>query len=438
LTTPPKNHQSARAPGRSATAVLARRLVGFTTLPFIAAVLPLVALPFVSRAATADDWTALNAGLGVGAFAAALGMVGWNVLGTPLVAMAESTSQRIDLYARSFYIRSALVVIASAIGAAVSALVAPPGAGGVAAVFAVASALNGIGISWYAVGVSSPWIIFWYEVVPRSVATALAIGVVLVTRNVLWYGVLLLLSILVGTALFHAKLLGRLLPRWPGMPRLRADVADMRHAWGVESIGSLYANAPVPFASGLASAASAASFSSSDKLYRYGTLAVSAAGNALQGWVLEAQGPHRRPRNLAAIGVMVAVAVIGWVVLVVFGPMLSGWMFGADKQGDPMVLQLYGIAFVAVTMSTPLIRNILIPARRDRQVLTVNIAAAVLGLAGMLGGGLLFGVVGVAIGFALSEVVTLVAALLLTLRVGIGDTRSAPELTTQTPNRDEG
>ncbi|WP_067198421.1 lipopolysaccharide biosynthesis protein [Microbacterium sp. XT11] len=403
----------------SPAAALARRLVGFSTLPFLASVLPLLALPFVSRAASTDDWTAMNVGLGVGAFAAAVGLVGWNILGTPLVAMAESPEAQKELYGRSFFIRMLVVAAASTLAAVVAGVIAPATSWPTAAAFAVAGALNGIGLSWYAVGVSSPQVALLYEVVPRAVATAVSIAVVLLTGQVFWYGILLCASVFAGTLVFHFRTLQRWIPRWPGWAVLRDDVSDMKAAWGVESINSLYQNAPVPVTGVIASSAAAAAFSSSDKIFRYGTLAVSAAGNALQGWVLETRGDVRRRRNIVTFVVMAVVAVIGWVVLALLGPLLSGWMFGADKQGDPVVFHFFGIAFIAISLSTPLIRNILIPARRDRLVFVITLVAAAVGVGAMIAAGAAFGIVGVAAGFAASELITFLACVVLTLQVGL-------------------
>ncbi|CAH0130535.1 lipopolysaccharide biosynthesis protein [Microbacterium foliorum] len=427
-----------RTASPSPAGTLARRLLGFSTLPFLASVLPLIALPFMSRASTTDDWTALNIGLGVGTFAGAIGLVGWNILGTPLVAMAESDDERRELYGRSFYIRAAVVVVASLLSAVIASLISPSSSWAVAAAFAVAGALNGIGLSWYAVGVSSPSIALWYEVVPRGIATAVAIAVVLITQDVLWYGILLSLSIVLGTLAFHRRVLRRLWPPWPGLARLGSDVGDMKAAWGVESIGSLYQNAPVPVAGLIASPVDVAAYASSDRIYRYGTLGVSAAGNALQGWVLETtDAGSRRARNLASFAVMGVIAAIGWVVLAVFGPLLSGVLFGADKQGDPTAFQFLGIAFISVTMSTPLIRNILIPARRDGFVLAVSMVAAVVGVAMMVVLGSTLGTTGVAIGFAVSETATLLGCIALASRVGLSPPR-ASTAPTGTPSDPEG
>ncbi|MEI3844106.1 MULTISPECIES: glycosyltransferase [unclassified Microbacterium] len=397
------------------TRSLIGRVIGFSVLPFLAALLPLVALPVVAHAASTAEWAGLNIGLGVGGFTAAVGLVGWNVLGTPLVAMTTDPAERLALYGRSFYIRLLAVGATSVVGAAVAAAIAPDGTKPLAAVFAISGGLTAIGLSWYAVGVAAPRLVFWYEVVPRSVATALSIAVVLLTGQILWYGLLLCLSAIVGTLWFHVRHLGRLLPAWPGAARLREDIGDMSSSWGVESVGSLYANAPVPIAGVIGSTSATAAYSSSHQIFRYGLLAVSAAGNALQAWVLETEGTHRRRRHQVAFVVMGAVALVGWVVLAVLGPVLSGLLF-AGKQGEPAVFHAYAIAFVAVALSTPLIRNILIPHRRDRQVLVVTIVSALLGLTAMFVLGNAIGPLGVAVGFALSEVFTLVACTVLAVR----------------------
>lgn len=396
-----------------------KRLATFSALPFFGALLPFIALPVVSRVTTVSEWTSVNVGFGIGAIAAAVGLVGWNVLGTPLVALSETEDDRRRLYGQSFYIRLFVVVALSLPAIGMSALMAPRESWGLAAVFAVATALNGLGMSWYGVGVSSPGLIARYDVLPRAVATSIAIGVVLSTGDAVWYGVLLGLSALIGTALFQRALLGRWLPPWPGGKVLVARLRDMKAAWGVESIGNTFANAPVPLTSFLTPSPQSGAFASADRIFRYGTMAVSAAGNALQGWVLEVRGDHRRSRNIAAIAIMAGGGLLGAAFLAVAGPCFTALLFGAEKQGSPMVMSVLAVAFFAVATSTPLIRNILIPARRDRPVLIATLIAAVCGLSLMIALGLVWGANGIAIGFAASEVIMLVACAVLVCRTGL-------------------
>lgn len=400
---------------------LIRRLGGFSTLPFVSAILPFLAIPVVGRTSGEDGWTAFNVGQAVGAYAAAVGYVGWNSLGTPMVAAEATPSARHTLYARSFYARLPIVVVVAVIAAVVGALLSPASALGVAVTFAVAGALGGFGLSWYAVGVSSISLIVWFEIVPRAIATAVAIAVLLLTGDVVWYGVAMIVAAIAGVVAFHLVHLGRLLPVWDGWRQVRHDIASLRSAWGVEIVGNLYSNAPVPVAAASSSVAQSASYSSSDRIYRYGLLGVVAVGNALQGWTLEARGDHRRLRNRVSIALMSGLGLFGMCFLTFVGVPVSEFIFGGAAPAVQGMLIWLGLSYLAIAASTPLIRNVLLPARREATVLKVTIASAGLGLAGMIGGGVLIGPSGVAAGLALSEVFTLVCCIAFTRRVGLGE-----------------
>lgn len=406
---------------------LLRRLVGFSSLPFIGAVLPLVALPIVARIGGVDGWSALNIGQAVGAYAAAVGFVGWNVLGTAMVAVERDDGERTRLYARSFYSRVVIVGALAVPTALVSAALAPESARAVAALFAVAGALGGLGIGWYGVGVSSISTIVLFDLLPRIVATALAIALVLLTGDIVWYAAALVAAACASPLGFHLRTFRRVVPPWVGSRTLRADVFGFRSAWGVEVVGNLYANAPVPVAAATADARDVATFSSADRLYRYGLMAIVAAGNALQGWVLEVSASSRGRRHIAAFLLMGAVGVTGLLVLGVLGQPVTSLLFGPDLTADATTLWWLGVAYFAVAASTPLIRNVLMPARQERAVLLITIASAVTGLVAMMGLSGLAGVSGVAAGLAVGETLTFICCAVVAARSGVlvlGHTRA--------------
>lgn len=380
--------------------------------------MPFIVLPVLARVTSSDEWTALNVGLGVGAITAAVGLVGWNILGTPLVALAQSTERRHTLYGRSFYIRTIACLALVVPALALSVVMGPASAWPLSALMAIATTLSSLSIAWYAVGVSSPRMIAVFDIAPRTVGTAIALALVLWTGSALWYPIMLGLSSITGTLLFHRSLLTSFMPPWPGFAALRRDVKDMRAAWGVESIGNTYANAPVPLASALTPVVSSSAYASADRIYRYGIMLVGAVGNALQGWVLETDASDRHRRNMVAIAVMSGVGILGGTYLAILGPWSTSILFGADKAGDPAVMVALGVAFFGVSASTPLIRNVLIPARVDRPVLAVTVGSAAIGIGMMVGLGLIWGGLGVAVGFATSEMVTFLACLALAIRVG--------------------
>ncbi|WP_454112206.1 oligosaccharide flippase family protein [Microbacterium aurum] len=398
---------------------LLTRLVGFSSLPFLSALLPFVALPIVARVGGVDGWSAFNVGQAVGAYAAAVGYVGWNVMGTPMVAVTRDRTERVALYARSFYARVGVVAVV-AVGASIVAVVlAPESTRAVAVMFAVTGAVGGLGLAWFAVGVSSVGIIVWFEIVPRAAATALAIPLLLWTGDVFWYGLLMLLASVLGVVLFHLLYCRAVLPVWVGWRTVAQDLRLLRAAWGVEVVGNLYANAPVPVATATSSLTASATFGSGDRLYRYGLLGVVAVGNAVQGWVLEVDDTRRRTRNRAAILILVAVGVTGLLFLLFAGEAVTALLFGAELAAERSTLLWLGVAFLAVAASTPLIRNVLMPAGRQRPVFIVTVVSALVGIVGMIVLGKLMGPAGVAAGLAISEVMTLVACAWLSWRIGL-------------------
>ncbi|AZC13468.1 hypothetical protein [Microbacterium sp. ABRD28] len=395
---------------------LLRRLLGFSTLPFLGAVLPLVALPIVARIGGVDGWSALNVGQAVGAYAAAVGFVGWNVLGTAMVAVERDADERRHLYARSFYSRAFVVSVLTVPTALVSALLAPDGTRAVAVLFATAGALGGLGISWYGVGISSISTIVLYDLIPRAIATAVAIALVLWTGEILWYGAALLVAACASPLAFHMSSFGRLFPQWVGAQTVREDIFAFRSAWGVEVVGNLYANAPVPVSAATAGARDVATFSSADRLYRYGLMAIVAAGNALQGWVLEVAPSLRARRHLAAFLLMGGVGAVGVVVLGVLGQPLTALLFGSELIAESATLWWLAAAYFAVASSTPIIRNVLMPARQERAVLLITVVSAIAGLGAMILCGTLFGVAGVAAGLAVGESLTLILCAFVAVR----------------------
>lgn len=398
---------------------LIARLVGFSSLPFLSALLPFVALPIVARVGGVDGWTSFNLGQAIGAYAAAVGYVGWNVMGTPMVAITRDRGERTALYARSFYARIGIVGAVGAGAAVIAVVLAPESTRAVAVLFALTGAVGGLGIAWFAVGVSSVSMIVWFEIVPRAAATALAIPLLLWTGDVFWYGLLMLAASIAGVIAFHLVYCRALVPRWVGWQTVRHDISRLRAAWGVEVVGNLYANAPVPVATATSSVTQAATYGSGDRLYRYGLLGVVAVGNALQGWVLEVDDARRRVRNRAAIIILAVVGVIGFFFLLFAGEPVTALLFGAELAAEPLTLLWLGVAFFAVAASTPLIRNVLMPAGRQRPVFIVTVVSAVSGLAGMILLGDAMGAAGVAAGLAISEMITLLACAWLSWRIGL-------------------
>lgn len=384
------------------------KLAGFTALPVIASIMPLAVLPIVARLGTESDWVAVTLGQAVGAFAASAAFVGWNIMGTALLAQTPDTDQQIDLYVRSFWVRGAAIAVLLPVLGVAAGLASPDGSRLLAVYFCVASGVGAFSVSWYGIGTSSPWLIARYEVIPRLAMTVVSIPLMIWTGRVEWYPAALLLGALLGLATLHWRLLGRLLPPWAGWRAILSDVRAFRGSWSVELLGNAYSAAPVPVAATRFDSFAAASYSSADKLYRFALFSVLALGNAFQGWVLSVRDEARARRNLYAILAHLALGGAGGLFMALLGPWASSVLFGSHVRGDPGSFIWLGVAFFFISSSTPFIRNVLMPAGCARVVATGTLVGAVAGLGAMFLQPVSNGVSVVAAGLAVSELIVLV------------------------------
>lgn len=382
--------------------------------------MPLIALPIVARGAGIHGWAALTTGQAIGAYASTVCTAGWTVLGAPMVAQCGEEAERLAIYARSFYMRLAVMCVLVAPVAVVTVLISPTGTGPQAVLFAISSMMTAMTVSWFAVGVSRPGIIGLYELLPRLAATLVSIPLVIMSKDVNWYGWGLIAAPAVGLALFHYSTTKRLMPDWPGWTAVRGELSAKRAAWAVEVTGSFYANAPVPVSTAMHAPPVAAAYASGDKLFRYALPAVTAVGNALQGWVLEVDDQRRIKRNKVGIAAMAALGLIGAAGLALMGAPFSAWFFGGAVATTPVTMLWLALAFFFVSSSTPLIRNVLMPARQERAVLGATVTGGLLGITTMVISSRFQAPGGVAIGLAASEFTTLVLCAVLAARAGLG------------------
>lgn len=383
------------------------RLTGFTLLPLIGLVLPLVLMPTAARIVGVDGWSSALAGTAIGAFASTIILWGWNVDGPVLVARTMDDGLRATIYARSMRTRIILGTVVLPAAILIAMVNALPGHASSAAAMTLATAMAGFSPAWFGIGAGSPVLLVLYDTLPRVLATLASVPLMLWTASLWPYPILIVLATVVSLVIFgrrHAE------AAWwrPGPLRLVwRDIAEQRHTAGYNLAGSAYAATPIPIANGTIGNATTAAFGSTDQLYRYGLFSVVALGNALQAWTLEPGVPNRLRRHGLAIAAHVVLGLVGFAVLVVAGPPVGGLLFGSDKAPTTILCALYGAAFVCLSIATPLSRNILIPAGRQRFVLGSTIVAAVVGVVVMVIAGAAGHVEGIALGMALSEAVML-------------------------------
>ncbi|CAD5993140.1 polysaccharide biosynthesis protein [Agreia sp. COWG] len=381
------------------------RLSGFTFFPLLSLITPLLLLPIVAGIVGGDGVSSVISGQSIGTFAATALMWGWNVDGPVAIARATNPSDRAIVYLRSVRTRIVLLVLVLPLVSVVAAAVAVPAFRVEAVSMALATALVGMSPAWFCIGLGQPKLLALYDTIPRFVATLLSVPLLLATQQVWSYTVVLAGATLVSLILFHRRFSAGGV--WLPTP-LRGALRDLRaqgHTAGISMAGSAYASTPAPIATATTSPAASGSLSTADTLYRFGLFTVIALGNAFQSWTIEPGIANRRQRHAVALWSHVGLGLAGLVILLAAGPWVSELLFAGQARASVEVCLYYGIAFFFLSVGTPLMRNVLIPAGRQPLVLRWTLASAVLGIAAMLVAGLSGHAPLIALGMALSEAV---------------------------------
>lgn len=382
---------------------LSARLGGFFGVPLLSALAPFIILPVVAGVATASLWADFVAAQAIGGFGAIAVTFGWGIFGPPAVAQATSEHLRQRLYRDSLVARG----LATAVVLPVCLLItwAVVGDNVTDSLLVAGSlALTGLLPTWYCIGVGQPMLMARYDVLPRMAASVLSLPIVLVTRTIWPYPVLTVLALVVPTAMFTRKVLRGYDAASEPRRSLWAVLRQTAATAGIDASGNAYGSTPVPISTASLVASDAAAFGSADKLYRVGlTVVVTAIGNAFQGWVLDPAATDRRRRQLLAITVHAVAGLVGLAFLATLGPWVTGLVFpGQSAQLAPSVW--FGVAFLFISLSTPLIRNLLVPSGRGRVVLACTLASSVVGLAVMGIGAARRDATLIAVGLAASEI----------------------------------
>lgn len=386
--------------------VLLSRFAGFSAVPLISFIAPLFLLPIIPNVFGLAAWGAVGTAQAVGTVCAIIAGFGWNISGGARIALSADDATRRRIFGDSFWCRGLLVLAAGFVGAAISSALVPAEFRLVAALVTVATTAAAMTVVWYAVGVGNARVVLLFETVPVSICVALAIPLLLLTEQLLWYPVLTLAGFLVGPLLLNLRLYRRPVPPFSKERILREYRANVSVA-AAETIGGSYTSAPIPLAQGLLGSAASGQATSADKFYRIALFAITVLSNTLQKWVLEVSYEHGRlRRHVMAFALHGLLAVLGGAALALLGPVFSTLLFGADATPGLAVFLGFGATFALTSLTTPFIRNVLVPAGLNRYVLFGTLGAAVVGLPLMIAGAQ-WGLGGIIAGLAASELVIL-------------------------------
>jgi O-antigen/teichoic acid export membrane protein len=392
---------------------LARRLLSFSTIPAISALIPFLVLPILPRAAGAEAWVAIAVGQSVGGFLALVDALGLNVQGPTLVALAPAEA-RADLFARGTRARILILFPTLVVGAVASWALAPAGSGLDAALMAVAITLGGLTSSWYLIGLGTPLPLIGFELLPRAIATGLGgVAVMIGGSGLVWTYPTLLIVAIVGGVLGYAR---RVVPLRELMTGWRSALRFARtqlSAAGTEAVSGAYTALAVSIVTLGASTAQAAVYVSGDKLWRMGQTVIGAQGNALQGWVVENDRAHFGDRARRALLLHGILGITGLCVFAGLGPWLTSFLF--VNGIDHLTALCFGIATFCLSMSTATGRHVLIAWGRPRLVFASVVLGAIVGVPTSLALASVLGAVGGSIGLAAAEASVLVAQIVMIL-----------------------
>jgi len=395
---------SRRRPGRG----LVARLFQFGGLQLLSIFAPLVLLPLVARDLGPKGWAAFAVAQAVGAMGASVVMFGWQISGQASVSLSKDVSEQAGLYARSIRSRGVLLLVTAPCVLAVSWALCGWQDASLVALAGMSTLLLSVSPNWYAVAVGRPWLIL-YDSLPKIVATVIAAGCIVFGSPAVVYPALLCTAAIGGFLAFNVAVFHQWVPiQFEGWRELlfRSHM-DWRGA--VYSIvGGVYVAAALPVAGAL-SVPGLAGLASIDRLFRYSLLAVIALGNAGQHWALS-ESAGRPQRIETAIRAHVAIGLCGLVGIGTMGPAVTELMFGAGAHASAPASWGYGVAFLAVSWSTPLMRLLLAPIGSSALVSSTWLMFVV-GGASVVGFGAIWGSAGVAWGIAAGYCVALVAML---------------------------
>lgn len=361
----------------------------------------------VARIGGAEGWASIAVSQSIGLFCGVVTSLGVNVAGSAHVVLAKTHIEKRQVYTLNFWARLPVFVVVTILGSYISTRISTPAYQLDAALMCVAMTIAGLSMGWYGIGIGSARMLVIYEAAPRAILMLISVPIMLSTDKIFVYPLAIILGTVLGLGLFHLKLYGSLLPPFPGVRLSMRAFKDRTKHTAIDIAGSAYASAPLPFVAQYGTISETASFASSSQLYRYGLFAIVATSNTLQSWVLAREGTQKHSKHLVAIVIHSVIGSVGFIALLLCGIPLTKILFGQDLQGTTNILTWFAVAYVAISLSTPLVRNILIPSGRAAIVLVAVNVSAILGLLGMFVLGPLYGPSGIAVSYAASEVIGL-------------------------------
>lgn len=381
-----------------------RRVLGFGLAPLLSLVSPILALPAVARASTPDEWVAVGIGLSLGTVGSSLVNTGWSLRG-PILAARTSTSEQGFLIVEFFYSCTAMLLPVAAISGITMHWLVPDDAYWLGWTVFLGTSLTAFSPAWWAIGHGKPSVLVYYSAAPRMASMLSAAVLISQTNQIVWYPILLILGSLLGPTNLALKKRVPVFRGWRiGLRRLFGSRADILVATSTTTTGTLYsAGFAVLAGVAISNPTLLIVVVSADRLFRFSVQSIATLTAALQAWVLSNDARIDAERRRHSLTAHLALGVTGALFFGFLAEPATGLLFGARFATTSTVGAAFGVAFIAVSLSSVFGKHFLVPSGRSLTVLRSTTIGAAAGVPAIVGGGLMFGPAGAASGYAASE-----------------------------------
>lgn len=386
---------------------LFRKILAFAILPASSALVPLVAIPIITGEFGGQVWVSVAVGISIGSAGSVLVELGWGLNGSIRVARAASSARK-NIFGLALVTK---IIVLSLVAIPVVALCVVLGLDniGVTVLVAIGYLSAGLSPAWYFIGCGSPVKILICEVAPRSILVLFSCVLMLtIDAPVEVYGVALVLSSVfsVMTAIFLEKItVGDVF----GHSRIRIvySIRQQRQALFARAASALYIALPVTLV-GFVNPSSLLTFSAAERMLRMFLSVLQSVPNAFQSYVGSANGSgDLKSRIKGTVVLNFIIGVAGAVIFVSFGSTAAEFLFSGLVIIPTACLWLCA-GIVICTCSSRAVGSLGLVAVRDVKSISISASlGAVIGVAGILAGGSVWGAIGALSAMLIAETVVL-------------------------------
>lgn len=406
--------------GDGPSASLLRRLAGFSALPLISSLAPLILLPVIARNASTPEWVAIAVGSSLGGLATIAVSFGWTLTGPVQVATANAGGQK-ALYFSALVTRLTVFTVVAPTVCYITLLLAEEDVRSLAAFTALAGAVGGLSPTWFAVGIGRPRDVAIFETLPRLLSAALALILISENFNLIIYPIATLVASVGAGVVYTARI-----ARIDGSSHAFLNYRPTIRRQAAPAMTTMFAAAYTALAVSLVAASTtsqqSAMFASGTRLYQFMLLGLIAVSQSLLADIRSGRQTtlHRKRARRLHVGI----GLCGGLGIAIFGPSLTKWIFTVELGIDTATSLPYGLAYLLITGNTYLTQQVFIPGGLGGYLLRSVFVGALVGVPATMILSRHFGSAGGAWALVLAEASTLMVMVLLMRLYAHPDTRS--------------